>query len=133
MSRRSLSKRVILLMAVAILGLSVTSARDTRSTRSLRGTVYYTNNTPSNLDDFPVEVYTRDDKTRVAETTLTGSGEFYFDDLKPGRYLLKLTNPGQCTLTYRVDLRSRSITNVRVVMDAACAHLNGKISDLDVQ
>ena len=120
-------------MAVAILGVNLTSAKDTRSTRSLRGTVYYTNNTPANFDDFPVEVYTRDDKTRVAETTLTGSGDFYFEDLKPGKYLLKLTNPGQCTLTYRVDLRTRSITDVHVVMDAACAHLNGKISALDVR
>ncbi|HEY6806563.1 MAG TPA: hypothetical protein VI306_23500 [Pyrinomonadaceae bacterium] len=105
-------------------------ALSNEETRNVRGTIYFSNNTPDNLDDFPVELFTGDQKSRVAETTLTKSGNFFLADIKPGKYVLKITNPGQCTLLYRVDLSSRSITNIRVVMDAACAHTNGKLEDL---
>ena len=99
--------------------------------REVRGTVYYTNNTPDNLDDFPVQLVTTNQKHRVAETTLDNHGEFRLTNIKPGKYLLKVHNLENCTLIYRIDIRRASLTNVRIIMDAACAHINGKISNLD--
>jgi hypothetical protein len=98
--------------------------------RSLRGTVFYSNNTPANLDDFPVQLLSTNKETKLVETTLTGAGHFYLDNIPAGKYLLRMTNLNNCVLTFRVDLRRQSITNVRIVMDAACAHINGKIDDL---
>jgi len=99
-------------------------------TRSLQGRIYYTNNTPSNLSDFPVELLTANKKTPVASTTLRDSGRFLLEGIKPGRYLLRIKDLEQCTLLYRVDLSSHSITDARVIMDAECAHNNGKLVDL---
>jgi hypothetical protein len=99
--------------------------------REVRGTVYYTNNTPPNLDRFPVQLVTTNKKTRVVETTLNKSGQFRLTNIKPGKYLLKVSNLNDCTLLYRIDVRRKSLTNVRIIMDAACAHINHKISDLD--
>jgi len=101
-----------------------------KPSRSLRGIIYFTNNTPSNLSDFPVELFTTNQKTRVATNTPTERGSFFLDEIKPGKYLLKITNPDHCTLIYKVDLRTQSITNVRIVMDAACAHHDGQVVEL---
>jgi hypothetical protein len=130
-NRRSLGLVVAAIFAVLVtvvaFGVDVVAQKESRS---LRGKIYFSNNTPSNLSDFPVGLFTRDQKTRMANTTLTEQGNFYLDNLKPGKYLLKITNPDHCTLTYKVDLRQQSITNVRIVMDAACAHHDGKAVDL---
>ena len=98
--------------------------------REVRGTVYYTNNTPDTLNDFPVELLTTNQKTRVAKTTLNASGQFALSNIKPGKYLLRVHNLQQCALIYRIDVRQQSLLNVRIIMDADCAHNNGKISDL---
>jgi hypothetical protein len=126
-TRRLIAHALLVFLISGTLLVSSTAAPDLRS---LRGKIYFSNNTPSNLGDFPVELVTRGQNRRVAETTLSDSGDFVLSDIKPGRYVLKITNPGHCTLLYRVDLRSASITNVRIVMDAECAHTNGKLSDL---
>ena len=118
------------LLGFLISGILLGSSTAAPGLRSLRGKIYFSNNTPSNVGDFPVELVTSDQKRRVAKKTLSDSGEFFLADIKPGKYVLKITNPDHCTLLYRVDLRSASITNVRVVMDAECAHTNGKLSDL---
>ena len=110
-----------------VFGFSVDARKQSRP---LRGIIYFRNNTPSNLSDFPVELFTANQKTLVVHNTPTERGSFYLDDLKPGKYLLKITNPDHCTLIYKVDLRKQSITNVRIVMDAACAHHDGKIVEL---
>jgi hypothetical protein len=122
------SRSFLLLLVACLLTCGVTLANE--ETRNLRGTIYFSNNTPDNLDDFPVELLTVDQKSRVAETTLTKSGHFFLSDIKPKKYVLKITNPDHCTLLYRIDLRSHSLTNIRVVMDAACAHTNGKLDNL---
>ena len=114
-------------MACLVFGVNVDAQTQSRS---LRGIIYVSNNTPANLSDFPVELFTTNQKTRVAHNTPTEGGSFYLDDIKPGRYLLKITNPDHCTLIYKVDLRAQSITNVRIVMDAACAHHDGKVVEL---
>jgi len=126
-SRSRLLSIVVVVVLILVAGIRVESKPPLRS---LRGTVYYSNNTPSNLDDFPVELLTTNQQTKIAETTLTGAGHFYLDEVPAGKYLLRMTNLNNCVLTFRVDLRRQSITNVRIVMDAACAHLNGKIDDL---
>jgi hypothetical protein len=120
--------RVLLILSIALSFVLITPAQT--ETRSLRGTIYFSNNTPPNRSDFPVSVTTSDQKTQIAETTLTEDGNFYLDDLRPGQYLLKIHNLHSCTLLYKVDIRRQSITNIRVVMDAACAHINGKVADL---
>jgi hypothetical protein len=98
--------------------------------RAVRGIIYFSNNTPPNFSDFPVQLLAENQKKIVAETRPTTSGEFFLDDISAGKYVLKITNPDKCTLLYRIDVRTRSIANIRVVMDAACAHTNGTLSDL---
>ena len=124
---RHLAGTCAVLTCLLVFGISVEAQRQSRS---LRGVIYFSNNSPSNLSDFPVELFTTNQKTRVAHNTPTERGAFYLDDLKPGKYLLRITNPDHCTLIYKVDLRTQSITNVRIVMDAACAHHDGKVVEL---
>ena len=126
-SQSRLLSIVVVVVVILVAGIRVESKTPLRK---LRGTVYYSNNTPANLDDFPVELLATNQKTKIAETTLTDAGHFSIDDVPAGRYLLRMTNLNNCVITFRVDLRRQSITNVRIVMDAACAHLNGKIDDL---
>jgi len=126
-SQSRLLSIVVVVVVILVVGIRVESKT---LLRKLRGTVYYSNNTPANLDDFPVELLATNQKTKIAETTLTDAGHFYIDDVPAGKYLLRLTNLNNCVITFRVDLRRQSITNARIVMDAACAHLNGKIDDL---
>jgi hypothetical protein len=118
---------LVVVACLLVVGVNVEAQKQSRS---LRGIIYFSNNTPSNLSDFPVELLTTNQKTRIAINTPTDRGIFYLDDIKPGKYLLKITNPDHCTLIYKVDLRKQSITNVRVVMDAACAHHDGKVVEL---
>jgi hypothetical protein len=98
--------------------------------RTLSGIIYFTNNTPDDVENFPVELYTRDQKRRIASTKPNEKHRFALTDVKPGKYLLKLTWPNHCVLWYRVDLTKESLSNVRIIMDAACAHANGSIRDL---
>lgn len=72
------------------------------SGRTLAGVIYFTNNTPRNFDTFPVEVYTRNQKRRLAATKANAKGHFQLTGLKPGKYLLKFTwPPDRCTLWYK--------------------------------
>lgn len=121
--------RILLLLALASLP-TTENTRAKSEVRSLRGTIYYTNNTPTNLSEFPIELFSANQKTRVARTTLDKTGHFVLEDIKPGKYVLSIKDLNQCTLLYRVNLRSHSITNARVIMDAECAHTNGKLTDL---
>jgi len=98
--------------------------------RTLSGIIYFTNNTPDDLENFPVELYARDQKKRIAATKPNGKHRFALTDVKPGKYLLKLTWPNHCVLWYRVDLTKESLSNVRIIMDVDCAHANGSIQDL---
>jgi len=45
---------------------------------------------------------------------------------------MKVTWPEHCVLWYRVTLTTKSERNVRIIMDADCAHANGKIQDLEL-
>lgn len=98
--------------------------------RDAGGIIYFTNNTPDDLRSFPVQIVTRNQKKVIASTTPGQHKEFHFRGVAADKYLLKLTWPGHCVLWYRLDLRKESKTQIRVIMDAACAHVNGKISDL---
>ena len=100
------------------------------SAHTLAGIVYFTNNTPPDLDQFPVELFTIDKQKRVAATTLDAHGRFGLTGIKPGEYLVKFTwLPDQCTLWYRADLREASKPSAKVIMDAACGHPH-PLSDL---
>ncbi len=96
---------------------------------TLKGIIYFTNNTPGNMREFPVELFTGDRKRKLAETRVNAEHRFAFSELKNGKYLLKVTWPEHCVLWYRVTLTTKSERNVRIIMDADCAHANGKILD----
>jgi hypothetical protein len=101
--------------------------------RTLSGIIYFTNNSPRNMDTFPVELYTPDEKRRVAATTPDAHGRFALQGLKPGKYLLKFTwPPRHCVLRYRADVRQESKTGIRVIMDADCSSRDGKTQDLEM-
>jgi hypothetical protein len=99
--------------------------------RTLAGNIYFTNNTPHNRETFPIELYTQDQRRRLASTKPDAQGQFSLTGIKPGKYLLKFTwPPDRCTLRYRVDVRKGSNTNIRIIMDAACARHDGSVLDL---
>lgn len=100
--------------------------------REAAGIIYFTNNSPDDINSFPVEVLALNKKTVVAATRLDDHHQFRFSSLKPGRYLLRLTWPNHCVLWYRLDLTKESQTRIRVLMDLDCAHFNGKIQNLPV-
>jgi hypothetical protein len=97
--------------------------------RSISGTIYFTNNTPSDRQRFPVELCSTRKKRLAAADQFDGQ-HFKFTAVKPGRYLLKLTWPRRCVLWYRVDITRESKTEMRILMDVDCAKFNGLIQDL---
>lgn len=118
---------ILLLLAPQILG----AGRAVGDLRTLSGVIYFTNNTPRDVETYPIELFTRDQKTLVTATTPDAQHNFKITGVEPGEYILKITRPEVCTLRYRVDLKTESKTRIRVIMDAACAHDNGAIRDLD--
>lgn len=118
-----------LLLSLSLLIVAGTSVTAQQPVRTLRGRVYFTNNTPDDRPNFPIELLSSDGK-RVIKSTTQGTGDFHFDDIRPGKYLVRLKWPGQCTLTYSADVRKTSISNARILMDVDCAHNNGKIKPL---
>jgi hypothetical protein len=99
-----------------------------QSQRSASGIIYFTNNTPENLRSFPVEILKNNKK--VAVIYPDEHHRFALANLKPGKYLLRLTWPKHCVLSYRLDLSKQSMGDIKVIMDAECAHHNGKVRDL---
>jgi hypothetical protein len=53
--------------------------------RTLGGDIVFTNNTPRDLATFPVELYTTDQKWRIAATTAGARGAFTLTRIEPGR------------------------------------------------
>jgi hypothetical protein len=100
-----------------------------QSQRRVAGIIYFTNNTPKDLRSFPVEILKGKSKT-VALTQPDEQYRFAFENLNPGKYLLRLTWPKHCVLSYKLDLSKQSIDQIRVIMDAECAHHNGEIREL---
>jgi hypothetical protein len=100
-----------------------------QSKRTASGIIYFTNNSPDNLQSFPVELLSSKKKA-IATTNPDEHYRFAFTGIDAGKYLLKLTWPNHCVLWYRIDLTKKSETEVSIIMDAACAHDNGKIRDL---
>lgn len=100
--------------------------------RTASGIIYFTNNTPRDLRTFPVEILTRDKKKVVAATQPDEHSRFEFSSIRPGKYLLRLTWPNRCVLWYRMDLSRESKSEIKIIMDAACAHSKGTIQDLPV-
>src|SRR5262245_34553005 len=121
-------------IALAVLLLTVPLASDLRSQtrRTAAGIIYFTNNTPSDLRSFRVEILSQNRKKTVAVTRPDEHSRFAFNTLKPGKYLLRLTWPNQCVLWYRLDLGKESRNEIKIIMDAACAHANGVVQDLPI-
>ena len=100
--------------------------------RTASGIIYFTNNSPDSLADFRVAVLTPNKKKVIAVSPPDDRHQFKFSSLKPVKYLLRVTWPNHCVLTYRMDLTRESRMFIRVFMDLDCAHFNGKIRDLPV-
>ncbi|HWN10818.1 MAG TPA: hypothetical protein VNO50_16380 [Pyrinomonadaceae bacterium] len=102
-----------------------------KGSRTLSGIIYFTNNSPDNIETYPVELYSRNQKRRLVASKANADSTFKFSGLKPGKYLLKFAwPPNRCTLWYRVSVPEDSNKRIRVIMDAACSKHNGKIQDL---
>src|SRR5881394_1482142 len=86
---------LIVIIAASIGGYS-------QNQRRAAGTVYFTNNTPKDIHTFPVEILKG--SKRVAVTHLDEHYRFSFSDLRAAKYLLRLTWPKHCVLSYRLDL-----------------------------
>ena len=112
--------------ALIVIGLATIAYGQTQ--RRAAGIIYFTNNTPEDLRTFPVEVLKSNRK--VAVTYPDEHHRFAFSNLMPGKYLLRLTWPKHCVLSYRLDLSKQSIDLIKVIMDAECAHNNGRVRDL---
>ena len=104
-------------------------AADAKGQRTLSGIIYFTNNTPKDVEQFPVELFSAIENAMVAATTLI-AGTVRVDRSQAGKYLLKIAWPNHCVLWYRVNLTKQSRSDVRVIMDAACAHADGSIQEL---
>jgi len=123
-------KRTLLsLVVIALTGRAVFG----QGKRTVAGIIYFTNNTPSDVQTFPVEVLTPNRQRVVATTRPDDHYRFEFRKITRGKYLLKLTWPNRCVLWYRMDLTKESKTQVKVIMDAECAHFNGTIRNLPEQ
>jgi hypothetical protein len=119
-----MSKKV----AAALIVLGMVTIAYAQSRRSAGGIIYFSNNTPKDVRTFPVEILKS--TKRVAVTYPDEHHRFAFSNLAAGKYLLRLTWPKHCVLSYRLDLSKQSIDPVKVIMDAECAHNNGRVLDL---
>lgn len=124
-----MAKRIFLAMLLIANG----AAAYAPAGRNVNGIIYFTNNTPDDIRSFPVEVFARNRRKIIATTTPDEHHRFNFAGIAPGKYLLKLTWPQRCVLWYRLDLSEHSQTEIQIIMDAACAHFNGKIRDLPMK
>ena len=122
-----------LVLGLGLMILVTSSAGQSRVRRGVSGIIYFTNNTPSDRGTFPVELFSLNQRRRIAAANRAAPELFSFSGIKPGKYLLKFTWPQRCVLWYRVDLTKASQPDVRVIMDAACAHADGSIQDLPRQ
>lgn len=128
--KKILTRHRLFVLALGLAILTSPTAGRTRIRRTISGTIYYTNNIPSNRQTFPVELFSVNKHRRIATADRSDPDQFSFTGIKPGKYLLKFTWPNRCVLWYRIDLTKDSETDIRVIMDAACAHADGSIQDL---
>jgi hypothetical protein len=112
--------------ALIVIGLATIAYGQTQ--RRAAGIIYFTNNTPEDVRSFPVEVLKSNRK--VALTYPDERFRFAFSNLMPAKYVVRLTWPKHCVLSYRLDLSKQSIDLIKVIMDAECAHNNGRVRDL---
>jgi hypothetical protein len=122
--------KFVLLLLIALVLCAIQQPASAKGQRTLTGIIYFTNNTPRGIENFPIELFTRDQKRRIAATTPDRRSQFALTDLKSGKYLLRLTWPNRCLLWYRVNLTKRSQIDARIIMDVDCPHFNGAIQDL---
>ncbi len=116
-------KILLILIFVAILSFSA-PAQAKKGT--LEGIIYFTNDTPRNLNTFPVELYTSDQRRQVAATKPNQYGGFKFEGIKRGKYVLRIrwAPNDRCILLYRVDFTEKLNISTGIIMDAACSAAN---------
>lgn len=96
------------------------AARRDRADRVIYGQVYYTNNSPERYD-YPIELWTGDERRRLRRSKTMADGGFRLKGLRPAVYVFRIGGPAGCLLRYRVDTRRRKEFRMSIVMDAACS------------
>jgi hypothetical protein len=89
-----MSKKV----AAALIVFGMVTIAYAQSRRSVAGIIYFSNNTPRDVRTFPVEILKS--TKRVAVTYPDEDHRFAFSNLAAGKYLLRLTWPKHCVLSY---------------------------------
>lgn len=92
-----------------------------RSTRSIVGIVYFTNNSPEDYTFF-VELFEGRTKRRVAAKWTEEAGVFEFRGLRPGVYYVQVSGDNICLLQYKLDASKRDPERLQVFGDAGCGH-----------
>jgi hypothetical protein len=113
---------VILASLLCAAAVGADKAGRRAGTRSIKGIVYFTNNSPDDYA-FLVELFEARAKRRIAAKWTEGqSGNFEFKALKPGVYYVQVSGPDICLLQYEVDASKAQPERLQVFGDAGCGH-----------
>ena len=117
-------KRVVLsslVMLAALCAAAHAEGEGEAKTRTISGTVYYTNNTPD-VYDFPVELFDSKFRRIAATRTPRHGGYFEFKGLRPAKYYFQVLISPRCLLQYEVDARNQQPESMTILGDAGCGH-----------
>ena len=117
-------KRVFLsslLLTVALCAAAHAKDETKTRTRTVSGTVYFTNNSPD-VYQFPVELFDSKFRRIAARRTEDDSGYFEFKGLRPGKYYFQVLVSPRCLLQYEVDARKSQPEMITILGDAGCGH-----------
>jgi hypothetical protein len=92
-----MSKLIFIVLLFAALPSAASTSDD--QLRLVSGKIYFSNNAPDDVHTYPIELFTANEKQRVAATTPDAKHhQFSFKDLAPAQYVLKVSWPDHCTL-----------------------------------
>ena len=116
-------KRVVLssliLLAALCAARATVEGKSKPGTRTISGTVYFTNNTPD-VHDFPVELFDSKFRRIAATRTPLHGGYFEFKGLRPAKYYFQVLISSRCLLQYEVDARTEQPKRMTILGDADC-------------
>lgn len=112
---------VLLTVALCAVAHAKGEGRQKTATRTISGTVYFTNNTPD-VHDFLVELFDSKFRRIAATRTPRDGGYFEFKGLRPGKYYFQVLINSRCLLQYEVDARREQPEQMTILGDAGCGH-----------
>lgn len=110
---------LLFITVLAPLAFAADRAARVRANRVISGQVYFTNNSPER-SDYPIELWTGDQRRRLRRTRANRHGGFELRGLRPAVYIFHIHGPRDCLLRYRVDTRRLKVFDMTILMDAAC-------------